>query len=212
EARLATLEGQLGEQATTRARIEALRRDIKAIDDETPALHMAEEQIAELNTTLELNDYAHDERVALARLDAEIAASGYTPEQHRDARAQARALARWADEEQRLRRAEERRERDGRALARAEELLQRRAAEGESAEAQLASLEEELRALGPAIRERDAIAAACQIRRRELSVAERDLGEKRALLQRAEDAAVELIECEARRMALTERKGLFDEL
>lgn len=212
EARIAALEGQVAEQANLRAHLDTLRRDLDAIEDEAPALRLAEEQVVELTTTLDLNDYAHEERIALARLDSEIAATGYTPDLHLAARASVKQLARWADEERRLQRAEEREERDSRALARAEELLKRRAAEVESCEAQLAALEEELRALAPAIRERDSATAACQARRRDLSVAERDLGEKKALLQRAEDAAAELAECEARRAALSGRKGLFDEL
>jgi exonuclease SbcC len=43
-------------------------------------------------------------------------------------------------------------------------------------------------------------------------VAERDLGEKRALLARAEEAAAELVACQERRGQLAHRKGLFDEL
>jgi len=212
EARIAALEGQLNAQATSRARLDGLRRDVQALDDELPTLHAAEERVAELTTTLEINDFAREERIALARLDGELVATGYTPEQHQDARAQARELTHWADEERQLQRAEEDIARDSRALARDEESLQRRMAELESTEAQLVGLEEELRALAPAARERDTSAAACQSRRRELSVAERDLGEKRALLQRAEDAAAELLECEAQRALVIDRKSLFDEL
>ena len=212
EARIVALENQIGEQVRIHARLEALQHELAAIDAEAPALQAAEERAAELAATLELGDYAHEDRSALERLSSEIAALGYTTEGHRAAREQARALARWADEEQRRQRAEERLAHDGRALARAEELLRRRAADLEATEAQLAAIEEELRALASAARERDAASATLQKCRRELSVAERDLGEKQALLQRAEDAAAELVACEAQRTALLERKGLFDEL
>ena len=212
ESRIATLEQQLGEQARLRAQVEAQRQQIAAIDDETPALHEQEERIAELNTTLELEDFAGADRVALKRLDAELAALGYSPELAAAAVAAVRDLSGWADEHQRLLRAEEREERDRRDLERATLALTRSAAAVESAEAQLAALDEQLRGLGPAVRERDAAQAELQSRRRDLSVAERDLGEKRALLQRAEEAAAELVAAEGRRRTLAERKGLFDEL
>ncbi|HEY7600452.1 MAG TPA: SbcC/MukB-like Walker B domain-containing protein, partial [Candidatus Limnocylindrales bacterium] len=61
-------------------------------------------------------------------------------------------------------------------------------------------------------RERDSAADALKIQRRDLSVAERDLGEKRALLKRAEDAAAEVLELATRRETLAGRRGLFDEL
>ncbi|MBK9711741.1 MAG: SMC family ATPase [Kouleothrix sp.] len=212
EGRIAVLEQQAGEQMRLRAEIDSKRRSLQEIDDETPALHEQEERIAEINTTLELADYAHDDRVALRRLDAEIDALGYSPELAAAAAAAVRELAHWADERQQLQRAEEREERDRHDLDRATLSLQRCAAEVIAAEAQVAALDEDLRALAPALREREGAAAALAQRRRELSVAERDLGEKRALLQRAEESAAELLECEARRAALAGRKGLFDEL
>ena len=53
---------------------------VRKIDDETPALHEQEQRATELNTTLEMQDYARDDRVALKRLDADLAALGYSPE------------------------------------------------------------------------------------------------------------------------------------
>ncbi|HJZ50084.1 MAG TPA: SMC family ATPase, partial [Roseiflexaceae bacterium] len=64
ENRIVTLEQQLGEQARLRAEIDSQRREARQIDDETPALYEQEERLAELNTTLEMEDYARDERVA----------------------------------------------------------------------------------------------------------------------------------------------------
>jgi exonuclease SbcC len=212
EARIATLEAKISEQATLRASLDTKRGDLRAIDNEEPALHELEQQIAELHTTLELGDYAREERVALAQLDTALAVLGYTPEQHRDVRARSRELEAWSREQQRLQGAEERVAHAGRALARAEELLRRRSAEIESAEAQLAALEDELRGLAPAVRAREAAADALKVQRRELSVRERDLGERRADLKRAEDAAAELLALAARRETLAGRKGLFDEL
>jgi exonuclease SbcC len=128
------------------------------------------------------------------------------------AAARIRELSHWAEERQKLQRAEEREERDRRDLDRVTQALRRCAAGLESTEAQIGALDEELRALAPALREREAAAGALQVKRRELSVAERDLGEKRALLLRAEEASAELLERAAEREALIGRKGLFDEL
>jgi exonuclease SbcC len=212
ESRIVTLEQQLGEQARVRAEIESQRRDARKIDDETPALHEQEERIGELNTTLAMDDFARDDRVALKRLDSEIAALGYSPERASAAASSVRELAHWAEERQKLGRAEEREERDRRDLDRATQALTQRAAAIESSEAEIAALDEQLRALAPAAREREAAAGTLQVRRRELSVAERDLGEKRALLARAEESAAELLERTAARETLIGRKGLFDEL
>lgn len=212
ETQVGSLESQLSEQAQIRARCEGIQRDLQALDAELPALHELEEHINEMITTIEMGDYAHEERIALARVEAEIAALGYTADGYQAARLRVRQLMHWIDEERQLQQAEERMAHDSRNLARAEDLLRRRNAELEAVEAQLLALDEELSELGPALRERDAHAATLQLRRRELSVAERDLGEKQALLQRAEDAAAELLECEAQREALLERKSLFDEL
>jgi exonuclease SbcC len=212
ESRIVNLEQQLGEQARLRAEIDARRRDVRTIDDEMPALHEQEERVGELSTTLEMQDYARDDRVALKRLDAEMAALGYSPERASAAAASMRELAHWAEERQKLSSAEERQERDRRDLARATQALQRCAAAVESAEAEIGVLDERLRGLAPALRERELAAGALQVKRRELSVAERDLGEKRALLQRAEEAAAELLERNAARDKLLGRKGVFDEL
>lgn len=212
EARITTLEQQLADQARLRAEIDAKRRSVQDIEAETPALHEQEERITELQTTLAMDDFAGPARVALKRVDADIIALGFTPELATAAVAAMRELAHWESQQQQLARAEEHEARDQRDLERVTAALNRSTAAVEAAEAQLRTLDDELRGLAPALRERDAAQAELGARRRELSVAERDLGEKRALLQRAEEAAAELLAAEARRKALAERKGLFDEL
>ncbi len=212
EGRILALEEQTSEQARVRAEIEMKRRTLQEIDAETPALHEQEERIGEINTTLEMGDFAGNDRVALQRVDSELNALGYTPELAAAALAATRELAHWAEEEQKLLRAEEREARDQRDLERATQALGRSAAAVEAAEAQRAALDDELRGLAQALRERDNAQAALGVRRRELSVAERDLGEKHTLLRRAEEAAADLMAAEARRKTLAERKGLFDEL
>lgn len=212
ETRITQLETRIAEQAHLKAQLVNLQRDLRAIDDETPALHETEERIAELRTTLAMDDFAHEERITLTRIDSDITALGYTPELHRTARETIRDLTHWADEERRLQHAEAQIERDTHALLRAQDQLQRRSADLESITAHLSAIDDELRALTPLLRERDEITAALQKSRRELDVAQRDLGEKQNELKNAEDAAVELAACTARRETLGHRKTLFDEL
>jgi exonuclease SbcC len=212
ENQIARLERQLDEQASVRAKIESFTRDLAAIDAETPALHEQEVHVTDLQNTLDMGDFARDIRVALARVNAEIDALGYSPEIHKSARDEARSLVYWDEEGRRLERSEERLASDQHALDRDEQSLKRRDDELESAVVQLNTLQQQLQELGPATRARDEANIMVQRHRRELSVADRDLGEKRALLQRAENAAAELFSCQERRKALTHRKGLFDEL
>jgi exonuclease SbcC len=212
DERIRKLEQQLEEQASLRAQIETSRRELAAIDDEAATLREEERRAAELRRTLDAGDFAHDERAALAAAEAEIAACGYSPEQHRAARDEARALAGWDEESRQLARAEERLARDTALQARDEAELARM--DGELAEANeaLAALDVQLRALGPALAARERAEAELRERRRELAVADRDLGEKQALLRRAAEAAEALRAAEEQRAGLLHRKGLFDEL
>jgi exonuclease SbcC len=212
EQRIGMLEAKINQQAKLRADLDTKRLALRDIDNAEPALHETEQQLRELQTTIDLNDFAHDERAKLAQVDNELNALGYTPELHRAARAKVRELEHWSTELQRLQGATEQVQRIQRELERAEELLGRRTAEIESSEAQLAAFDEELRALGPAIRARDEAQDRLKVQRRDLSVRERDLGERRADLKRAEDAAAELMTLLAQREKLIAKKELFDEL
>lgn len=212
EQRVSQLEAKLNEQAAIRTEIDSIQRQLRELESDEVALHDLEEQITQVKTTLDLQDFAKTERQSLAHIDREISKLGYTPELHRAARATVRQLEHWQREHQQLQTAEQSIANDTRALEHAEELLKRRMIEIESLESQLGSIEQELRALGPTIRQLQAANDDHKIKRRELSVCERDLGERRAELRRAEADAEELKVVLEQRKNLIARKELFDEL
>jgi exonuclease SbcC len=212
ERRVTELEQQLSQQADLRAQMQRRRDEIRQIDDDDPALHEQELRQRELTTTLQMDDYAHAERLALRRLEGEVTALGYTPDFHTAARNAAREFAHWADKLTRLERAEDWLTQNEPVVARDEEELRRLEGEIGQATAELRDLESELRGLDLEIRSRN----EAQVRLRECQganrAAERDLFEKQASLKRAEEATEALLEREAERKRLADRKGLFDEL
>lgn len=212
DRQVAALENRSREQATLQAQIDALHREIRQIDDDDPALHEQEQIVAELSRLLAQNDFAHDERAALATLDEQIAALGYSRERYDQAKAEAQALTHWEEDLTRLRHAEEWIAENNDDIARAAERLRQLDAQIAFDEAELQRLDERLRDLAPAARARDAARARLDDLHRELLAFQKDLGEHEANLRRAEEAAHSLADAEALRLALLERKSLFDEL
>lgn len=212
DRRIAELEQQLSEQANLQAQIQSRRDQIRQIDDQDPALHELELRQAELRTTIEMGDYAHAPRMALRQKDAELAALGYQPEAHAATREMVRTLSRWAEQITRLERAEQWLEENEPLLARDEEDLRRAQAESAETTKQLQTIDQELRALDPAMRARNEAQVRLRDTQNTQRVAEKDLTEKHALLRQAEEAAERLLEREAERRRIAERKGLFDEL
>lgn len=212
DRRVAQIEGLTAEQANVRARADALRREIQQIDAEDPALHEQEQLVATLARRLANADYGHADRAALAEVDAQIAMLGYSREQYDAARGDAERLRMWEKEQLSLQRAEE-------WLAEHHDELAREAGRLAQADAQIAAddeevrrLDENVRALAPATREREMARAALDELDREVQVRQKELGERQADLRRAQQAGADLAEAEAQRLALVERKGLFDEL
>jgi exonuclease SbcC len=212
EERIAKLEQQADEQARLGAQIEGLRREHAAIAAEAPLVAEQEARLSELRTTLEMGDFAHEQRVALEQNDNQLQALGYKPEGHKAAREQVQQLRPWAEQERQLALAEGRIELDEQALAQDEQRLAATDAELGAAAEQLNRLEQDLRALAPAQRRREEAEAALKECRKSLNVAQRDLGERQGDLRRAEEAAADLLAVRARREDLMHRKGLFDEL
>jgi exonuclease SbcC len=212
ERQIVGLEDRSREQATLQAQIDALRREIRQIDDDDPALHEQEQIVADLTRRLAHNDFAHDERAALTALDAQIAALGYSRDRYDQAQAEAQALSHWEDDLARLRRAEEWLAENEHEIARAAERLQHIDAQIAADDAEVQRLDERLRNLAPAARARDDARTRLDDLHRELLVRQKDLGERQADLRRAQEAARSLADAEAQRLALLERKSLFDEL
>ncbi len=212
ERRIAELEKQLAEQAELNAQIQSRRNEIRQIDDNDPALHEQELRQRELTTTLQMEDYGHPQRLAIKALDSESSALGYTPDVHAATREQIKALSEWALKLTRLENAETWLAENQPLVVRDEEELRRNDAEILQAEEELRVIEAELRALEPAIRSRNETQVALRNIQNDQRVADRDLAEKQSHLKRAEEAVVLLLEREAERKRLADRKGLFDEL
>lgn len=212
DRQVSSLEDRNREQATLQAQIDALRREIRQIDDEDPALHEQEQIVAALTRRLAQDDFAHDERAALAALDERIAALGYSRERYDQAQAEAQALRHWEGEWTGLQRAEEWLAEHEGDIARAAERLRQIDAQIAADEAEVQRLNERLRDLAPAARARDEADARLNELHHELLARQKDLGERQADLRRAQEAARSLADAEARRLALLERKSLFDEL
>lgn len=212
EGRIAALEQRAAAQNELQVKIKTAQGEIARIDAEDPAAHEQEQIVAELAARLESGAYAPEPRAALARLDEEAAALGYSRERFDAARAEAEALGGWDEEQRRLARAEEWLAENLAPLARDADALREREAEIAAAAAELRALDDELRALAPAVRERDEAAQELRARQAELLVRQKDLGERQSDLRRSEEAAAELLQAEEQRRAFADRKGLFDEL
>jgi exonuclease SbcC len=209
---VAGLEDRSREQATLQAQIETLRREIQQIDNDDPALHEQEQIVAMLTARLAQGDFAHTERAALAAIDEQIAALGYSRERYDQAQADVQALVHWEEDLIRLQRAEEWLAENRDELARAAERLRQLDAQIAADEEEVRSLDERLCDLAPAARARAEAAARLDELNHEVMARQKDLGERQADLRRAQEATSALAEAEAHRQALLERKGLFDEL
>lgn len=212
ERRIAELEKQLKEQANLEAQMQRCRDELRRIDDEDPALHEQELRLRELTTTLEMEDYAHAERLALKQLDGSIHALGFSPEKAAAVREEMRSLAPWVEELNRLERAEEWLAENEPLAAQDEASLRQRDGEMSELEAELLQIEEQLRGLPAATRARSEAQVGLRDAQAAQRAVENDLSQKRALLSQSEEAAATLLEREAERRRLVERRGLFDEL
>ncbi len=212
DARLAELDAGTAQIAELDARLGAIGRDLATLDAEQPALHEQELSATALRSQLDSAGFAAADRLALAALEAEIAALGYSKERLDAARVEVDGLAHWEQKQTFLSNAENWLSANIEALEGDEADLARRTADVAAHEAQIAALDADLRALAPAQRERDELVGRVALLRRELGVAERDLTERQTLLTRAEIAEADLLRHQAERAEVVERKGLFDEL
>lgn len=210
--RIETLESQTNVLADLQAQIKVDQKEIDGIEKEEPALYEKQEEVTMLRQTLEMEDYAHDHRVALLRVEAEIQELGYTPEHYQSVNEQCRALATWSQEETKLHNAEYRMTDLQKRLDQDEPLLQQYDHDITVLNDDLAELEEQLRLLAPAFRQRDEASRTLVEQRGSLQVAQRDLIEKETGLKQALEAVDKLKHCEKEHRRLTKRKGLFDEL
>ena len=211
-SRIETLDRQAKVLADLQFQIKVDQKEIDKIEKEEPALYEKREEAIQLRQTLEMEDYAHDHRVALLRVEAEIQELGYTPERYQSVNEQCRTLANWSQEENNLHTAEGRMADLQKLLNQDEPQLQQHDNDITMLNDQLAELEAQLRMLAPAFRQRDEASQTLAEQRDSLQVAQRDLIEKETGLKQALEAADKLKHCEKEHRRLTKRKGLFDEL
>ncbi len=212
DSRIDELVGRGQQRGALQVRLDGERERLRAIEQEDPAIFEQEAHAARLQAAIAGADFAPDARRALADTDAELAILGYDPAAHSAAAEAERTLAHWAEQHSRLQRAEEWIAEN---LARLDEDRARLAtleAERMALDSAIAALDEQLRALAAATRTRESAADALRDAQREQSVRQKDLGEKQANLARADEAAAQLLESQARRREIAERKALFDEL
>ncbi|NOK63157.1 MAG: SMC family ATPase [Chloroflexi bacterium AL-W] len=210
--RIKTLEGRTNELADLQAQLKFDQQEIERVEQDAPELYEQQGFITQFRQTLDMDDYAHDHRVALLRVEAELQELGYTPELHQSANAQCMDLSIWYREETSLQGAEYRMTEVQKRLGEDETLLQQYDNDITRLNDQLDELEEKLRMLAPAFRQRDEATQALREQRESLKVAQRDLIEKETGLKQALESAEKLKHCEKEHKRLTKRKGLFDEL
>jgi exonuclease SbcC len=212
DERLRELDVRLRERDKAEGLLHARQEELARVETELAALPEIQAQTAELRRVIAENDFAHEIRRAGQEVGAALAALGYRPEAHAAARDRARDLERWREEEQELRLAEQRLNADRALLAKAEELQARASAEVDRLTREDALLEQELRELPRAKAEADAGTEALRRARMGLQVVQNDLGEKRAYLKTAQEAADQLEREREDERALAHRQGLFAEL
>ncbi|MEF3273128.1 MAG: SMC family ATPase [Chloroflexus sp.] len=212
KAELAALESQLREQSRLEGELDSCQRELERLQPALTALPAAEAVATELRRQIAENDFGHEIRIAGRQVMAALAQLNYQPELLEAARAKARALAHWEQEERELLLAEQRYHSDTRLYAHTQALRDHAERERQLLQAEIDELAQNLIDL-PSIQ---ACVTQLAQQREEmnhaLQVAERDLIEKQAYLRQAETAAENLTALEAQEQQLRERIGLFAEL
>ena len=209
---LVALEGQLRNQSRLEGELDSCRRELERLQAAPSQLPVAEATVAELQRQIDENDFAHDIRIAGRQVVAEIEQLNYRPELLETARANARALARWEQEERALLLAEQRYHSDVRMRVQTQMLRDHAGRERQALQTEADELARHLIEL-PA-----AQATVTRLMQRlseidlALQAAERDLIEKQTYLRQAEAATDELTALQAQEQHLRERIGLFAEL
>ncbi len=209
---ISTLERQLREQSRLEGQLESCRREMARLQTAPDALPAAEAAVAEVARQLAENDFAHEIQTAGRQVAAAIEALGYQPELLEAARATARALARWEQEERELLLAEQRYSSDTKLREQTQSLRDHAERERRTVQSEADALASQVAALPAVKAEVTQLAQQINDTDRALQAAERDLAEKQAYLRQAEAAAAELEALQAQEQHLRERIALFAEL
>ncbi|PDV99521.1 AAA family ATPase [Candidatus Chloroploca asiatica] len=209
---LQELEQQLQVRSRLHGEINARHTSFEELSRDLASLPELEAEAAELARQIEQGDFAHGIRHEGRQITNERDALGYSPEAHNDAREQSRVLRHWEEDARRLAVAEESLARDTMLRQQTEELRARDASQIEQLIGEDALLAEALRELPIVTARAVELQTSVTSARRDLTVAQHDLGEKRGYLKQAEAAAAQLVHQRATEQALGERQSLFAEL
>ncbi len=212
ERQQASLEQQLDSRTALESKAATCRHELDAIAQAADALPAAEALVISLQQVIEQGDYAHDLRQRMQALEAELVATGYTPEADAAARHAVQQLQHWLDEERDLKIASNRIETNRRTLQHYSELLARCEADIEAGSQEEIALGQELRLLPTLRQQASAAAQAVEECRRELIASQKDLAEKRGWHARAVQAAEQLAHRQEERQSLIGRREMFQEL
>ncbi len=212
EARLRTLEGQIKERSKLEGTRSARHSLLVELQADLSALPMLEQQMQDLTHRLEQEDYGHELRAQQQAIKQAVEELGYTFEIHKAARAEVERLAHWDEDERRMREAQIRLDGDRQLVQQLSHQIAHRTEAIAQQVDEVAHLEAQLQAL-PTVRQlvrdrEDTIKA--QRQRREVAL--RDLHEKQAHRDRAQNNQQQLEQKQREYAALTERHGVFQEL
>ena len=188
------------------------KRDLEESRKAQSELGPAASELDKLEEHIKGEDFAREERAKLALVEAELSATGYDGEKHRQTREQVKALEPFAEDHRKLREAVERLPQEREALATARQMLDRRRHEMEEDERRREALAQDLESL-PALESRLAQARSSyeslEHQQREARVQQGVVAEQLDSLARK---AVQLRELERERDRLAKEKAVYDEL
>lgn len=208
----ASLEKQLERRTELQSQLATRQHQLATLTTTAARLPEVQQQAAAIAATIEQGDFAADLRQHEQAIQHDLAALGYTPDQHEAARIQAHALHHWAEDERRLEQARNQIASNQRMLERLNELAERRASEIAALQQEIAALKEELQALPGAEQQARDSAARVQRQTSELQAATSDMYEKQHHLKQAQQAAADCAAKQQERQTVATRHNLFQEL
>lgn len=212
DQQLSDFEAQLADQSRLQAEQHTAHQRTQQIHAALAALPELEAQRDALQTQLDTGDFAHPIRQRGREVEAQLAALGYSPDQHTAARTAVQRLVQWEQRETELKLATQRLHSTREALATQHELIARTAAQINELRTRSSEYATRLQTLPILDQQVQAATAALRQQRKARDAATTTLIELRSLRERAEQAALEVQQRTAERDAKAHRQSLFEEL
>ena len=189
-----------------------LERDLEESRKARDELEPARQGLANVQALLSANDFAHDERRALLRLEAEILALGYDVDTHREEQQRAKALEGSEELHRTLREAEKNLPSEREALESASQLLNRRQDEMRAVETRRTVLEAELRTLPTLSSEMVQVESSFRMLEESRRKTLVEMGVLEKALEKCDALALEISGFERKRGKLLNERSIYDEL